>query len=151
LPDQQDRAYGATTSESTPSERRPECGVAVVGVFVGVRGWLECDDRQLVQVKEIVGADDPDRTYGGGWAFPARQYNFTNWVFFGAEMRAQSADWFLEQLRRVARIPASDDDNDLITGLFLVSHECDGMSEWQVRDGSVSIGVPSGAYQFLDE
>ena len=126
-------------------------GAVAVGVFVRIRGWLECDDRQLVQVKEIVGADDPDRTYGGGWAFPARQYNFTNWVFFGAEMRAQSADWFLEELRRVARIPASDDDNDLITGLFLVSHECDGMSEWQVRDGIVSIGDPSGAYHFLDE
>lgn len=51
----------------------------------------------------------------------------------------------------MARIPASDDDNDLITGLFLVSHESDGMSEWQVRDGIVFIGVPSGVYQFLDE
>lgn len=120
-------------------------------MFVRIRGWLECDDRQLVRVKEIVAVDDPDRTYGGGWAFPASQYNFTSWVFFGAEMRAQSADWFLEQLRRVARIPASDDDNDLITGLFLVSHETEGMTEWQVRDGTVLIGAPSGAYQFLDE
>lgn len=123
----------------------------IVGVFVRVRGWLECDDRQLVQVREIVEANDPDRTYGGGWGFPAKQYNFTNWVFFGAEMRAQSVDWFLEQLRCVARVPASDDDNDLITGLFLVSHETDGMSEWQVRDGTVVIGVASGRYRFLDE
>ncbi|MQY36847.1 hypothetical protein SRB17_48490 [Streptomyces sp. RB17] len=88
---------------------------------------------------------------GGGWAFPPRQYNFTNWIFFGTEMRAQSVDWFLEQLRSVARIPASDDDNDLITGLFLVSHEVDGMREWQVRDGIVVIRAASGAYQFLDE
>ncbi|MEU6232341.1 hypothetical protein [Kitasatospora sp. NPDC047058] len=128
-----------------------DVGVVVVGVFVRIRGWLECDDRQLIQVEEIVGADDPDQTYAGGWAFPARQYNFTNWVFFGAEMRAQSADQLLEQLRRVAGIPASDSDNDLITGLFLVSHESDGMSEWQVRDGTVLIGSPSGAYHFLDE
>ncbi|MFL5995080.1 MAG: hypothetical protein ACJ736_12335 [Streptomyces sp.] len=134
-----------------PSERRLELGGVVVGVFVRIRGWLECDDRQLIQVKEIVGRDDPDRTYGGGWGFPTRQYNSINWVFFGAEMRAQSANWFLEQLRRVARVPASDEDNDLITGLFLVSHESDGMSEWQVRDGMVLIGAPSGAYQFLDE
>ncbi|MCQ9181646.1 hypothetical protein KMT30_21865 [Streptomyces sp. IBSBF 2953] len=122
-----------------------------MGVFVRIRGWLECDDRQLEQVREIVEADDPDRTYCGGWAFPPRQYNFTNWVFFGAEMRAQSAGPFLEQLRRVARLPASDDDNDLITGLFLASHEVEGMSEWQVRDGIVSIGTPSGTYRFLDE
>ncbi|MFE9454404.1 hypothetical protein [Streptomyces sp. NPDC006739] len=138
-------------SESAPGERRLEQGAVHVGVFVRIRGWLECDERQLIQVKEIVEADDPDRTYSGGWAFPTRQYNFTNWAFFGAEMRALSVEWFLEQLQRVARVAASDDDNELITGLFLVSHECDGMSEWQVRDGIVSIGAPSGAYQFLDE
>ncbi|MFG2577332.1 hypothetical protein [Streptomyces sp. NPDC048481] len=122
-----------------------------MGVFVRIRGWLECDDLQLVQVKKIVEADDPDRTYSGGWAFPARQYNFTNWAFFGAEMRAPSADWLLERLYRVARLPASDADGDLITGLFLVSHECDGMSEWRIHDGTLSTGAPSGVYQFLDE
>ncbi|WP_328980497.1 hypothetical protein [Streptomyces canus] len=122
-----------------------------MGVLVRIRGWLECDDQQLAQVREIVEADDADRTYGGGWAFPPRQYNFTNWVFFGAEMRAQSVDWFLERLRHVARIPASDDDGDLITGLFFVSHEVDGMSEWQVRDGTVMIQAASHEYQFLDE
>jgi hypothetical protein len=122
-----------------------------VGIFVRIRGWLECDDQQLAQVREIVEADDADRTYSGGWAFPPRQYNFTNWVFFGAELRAQSVDWLLERLRRVARIPASDDDNDLITGLFFVSHEVDGMSEWQVRDGTVMIQAAGQEYQFLDK
>ncbi|WP_020120356.1 hypothetical protein [Streptomyces canus] len=122
-----------------------------MGVFVRIRGWLECDDQQLAQVREIVEADDADLTYSGGWAFPPRQYNFTNWVFFGAEMRAQSVDRSLDPLRRVARIPASDDDGDLVTGLFFVSHEVDGMSEWQVRDGTVMIQPASQGYQFLDE
>src|SRR4051794_31179811 len=121
-----------------------------MGVFVRVRGWLECDDRQLARVKEIVGSEDPDRTYSGGWGFPERQYNFTNWVFFGAEMREQSVDWFREQLRLVAQIPASDDDNDLVAGLFLVSHEVEGMSEWQVRDGGVLIGSARNEDQYLD-
>ncbi|MER8062483.1 MULTISPECIES: hypothetical protein [unclassified Streptomyces] len=62
-----------------------------------------------------------------------------------------SAAPFLEQLRRVARFPASDEDDDLITGLFLVSHETDGMSEWQVRGGTVVIGIPSGAYRFPND
>ncbi|MGW2823649.1 hypothetical protein ACWC24_22040 [Streptomyces sp. NPDC001443] len=122
-----------------------------MGVFVRIRGWLECDDRQLAQVTRIVESDDPDETYSGGWTFPPRQYNFTNWGFYGAAMRAQAVDDFLEQLRRIARIPASDDDNDLITGLFLVSHEVDGMSEWQVRDGNVVIRAASEAYRYLDE
>ncbi|MFD9006732.1 hypothetical protein ACFV0T_38310 [Streptomyces sp. NPDC059582] len=122
-----------------------------MGVFVRIRGWLECDDQQLAQVKAIVCSEDQDRTYIGGWGFPARQYNFTNWVFFGAEMRAVSIDWFREQLLLVARIPASDDDNDLVTGLFLVSHEVEGMSEWQVRDGNVVTSRANGQYQYLDE
>ncbi|WP_089105946.1 hypothetical protein [Streptomyces hyaluromycini] len=122
-----------------------------MGVFVRIRGWLECDDRQLAQVKEIVSSEDQDRTYSGGWGFPARQYNFTNWAFFGAEMRAESIDWFREQLYLVARIPASDDDNDLVTGLFFVSHEVEGMSEWQVRDGDVVTSRANGQYQYLDE
>ncbi|MFG2949673.1 hypothetical protein [Streptomyces adustus] len=122
-----------------------------MGVFVSIRGWLGCDDRQLAQVIRIVESDDPDKTYSGGWAFPPKQYNFINWAFYGAEMRAQSVDDFLEQLRRIARIPASDDENDLITGLFLVSHEVDGMTEWQVRDGDVVIGAASETYRYLDE
>jgi hypothetical protein len=72
-----------------------------------------------------------------------RQYNFGNWVFCGAEMRAQSVDWFPDRLRNVARIPASDEDDDRLTGLFFVSHEVDGMSEWQVRDGTVLIRTAS--------
>ncbi|MFJ3714211.1 hypothetical protein [Streptomyces sp. NPDC090057] len=39
--------------------------------MVSVRGWLQCDDGQLAQIKELVEADDPERTYSGGWAFPA--------------------------------------------------------------------------------
>ncbi|TXS81182.1 hypothetical protein EAO69_00460 [Streptomyces sp. me109] len=122
-----------------------------MGVFVRIRGWLECDHRQLAQVKEIVAAENPDRTYCGGWGFPARQYNWTSWVFFGADMREQAVDCFLEQLRLVAAIPASDDDNDLVIGLFLVSHEITGISEWQVRDGAVVIGSVNGEYQYLGE
>ncbi|MEU2618258.1 hypothetical protein ABZ642_08805 [Streptomyces sp. NPDC007157] len=122
-----------------------------MSVLVNVRGWLECDDQQLARIREIVEQDDPDRTYSGGWAFPPRQYNFVNWVLFGAQMRDHSVGWFLDRLRSVARIPASDEDNDLITGLFLVSHEVDGMSEWQVRDGTVVIQAASETYRFLNE
>ncbi|MFF4649193.1 hypothetical protein [Streptomyces sp. NPDC001380] len=121
-----------------------------MGVLVSVRGWLECDGRQLARIKEIIGSEDQDRTYSGGWGFPARQCNFANWVFFGAQMRAGSLDRFRGQLGRVARIPASDEDGDLVTGLFLVSHDVEGMGEWQVRDGAVVTGPASGRYRYLD-
>ncbi|MFJ6836880.1 hypothetical protein [Streptomyces sp. NPDC091209] len=122
-----------------------------MSVLVNIRGWLVCDDQQLAQIREVVEQDNPDRTYSGGWAFPPRQYNFVNWVFFGAQMRDHSVDWFLDRLRSVARIPASDEDDDRVRGLFFVSHEVDGMSEWQVRDGTVVIQAASETYRFLDE
>ncbi|MFI9810291.1 hypothetical protein ACIHEJ_39460 [Streptomyces sp. NPDC052301] len=121
--------------------------------MVSVRGWLQCDDGQLAQIKEIVGADDPERTYSGGWAFPARQYNYVRWAFYGGDIRAVSLDWFEERLRQIARIPASYQDgeyDDRPRGLFLVSHDVDGMREWRVHNGDLVIGLPDGDYRYLD-
>lgn len=53
-------------------------------------------------------------------------------------------DWLVDQIREIARIPASDDDGDRITGLFLASHKADGTVEWQVREGQLFIS--SGAF-----
>ncbi len=75
-----------------------------MGTMVSVRGWLQCDDAQLARIKEIVAADDPERTYSGGWAFPARQYNNVSWAFYGGDIRAASLDWFEESC---ARSPSS--------------------------------------------
>ncbi|MEV0909279.1 hypothetical protein [Streptomyces hokutonensis] len=57
------------------------------------------------------------------------------------------------QLARIARIPASYPDEEYDErprGLFLVSHEVDGMSEWRVHNGGLVIGVPEGDYRYLD-
>ncbi|MFF9819740.1 hypothetical protein [Streptomyces sp. NPDC014006] len=121
--------------------------------MVSVRGWLQCDDEQLAQIKEIVEADDPQRTYSGGWAFPARQYNHVRWAFYGGDIRAVSLDWFQERVRRIARIPASHQDDEFDArprGLFLVSHDVQGMSEWRVYNGGLVIGLPDGDYRYLD-
>ncbi|RPE27899.1 hypothetical protein [Kitasatospora cineracea] len=120
-----------------------------MSVFVSVRGWLECDDEQLAQIKGIIAAE-PDRHYIEGWTFPGVQYNWGNWVFFGACMREQYVGWLLDQLRLVARLPASDEDNDRVIGLFLARHEVEGQSEWQVRDGDVVIKNANSEYQYLD-
>ncbi|MGW1530889.1 hypothetical protein [Streptomyces aureus] len=121
--------------------------------MVSVRGWLECDDEQLAQIKEIVEADDSERTYSGGWAFPARQYNYVSWAFYGGNFRDTSLERFEDRLRRIARIPAACPDeeyDDRPRGLFLVSHEVDGMSEWRVYNGDLVIGVPEADYGYLD-
>ncbi|MPY33152.1 hypothetical protein FNH09_18365 [Streptomyces adustus] len=124
-----------------------------MGIMVSVRGWLQCDHGQLAQIKEIVEADDPKRTYSGGWAFPARQYNNIKWAFYGGDIRAVSLGWFEERLRQIAQIPASypdDEYDERPRGLFLLSHDVDGMGEWRVCDGGLVIGLPQGDHHYLD-
>ncbi|WP_329132284.1 hypothetical protein OG552_12605 [Streptomyces sp. NBC_01476] len=120
-----------------------------MGVYVSVRGWLECDDRQLVRIREIVDTRAAGRSYGGGWVFPPRQYNWTNWVFFGADVREQNVDGILTEMRLLARVPGADEE-DPVTGLFLVSHETGGMHEWQVRDGAVVVAPAAPSHDYLD-
>ncbi|MGW4195548.1 hypothetical protein [Streptomyces sp. NPDC005004] len=121
-----------------------------MGVYVSVRGWLECDESQLRAVQEIVAAHDDGHHYTSGWGVPRRHVNWTHYVFFGADIRESALDWFTGQIEEIARIPASDDDGDLVQGLFLVSHEVDGMSEWQVRDGRLFIAPADARYRYLD-
>ncbi|MYR55401.1 hypothetical protein GTY54_03780, partial [Streptomyces sp. SID625] len=93
-----------------------------------------CDETQLATAQEIISSHADDH-YSNGWSTPRRQANWTSYIFYGADIRESALDWFMNQLRKIARIPSSDDDGDLIRGLFLASHEVEGTTEWQVRDG----------------
>lgn len=119
-----------------------------MGIYVSIRGWLECDEQQLTAMNAIIAAHD-DEHYSGGWATPRRPTAWTNYVFYGADIRESAVDWFLEGLREIAQLPASDEDNDRVTGLFLASHEINGMSEWQVHDGQVVITPGDDRYRYL--
>ncbi|MFE5209869.1 hypothetical protein [Streptomyces sp. NPDC056600] len=120
-----------------------------MGVFAEVRGFVEGDDRQMAEIRRIVDAIGPDFPYRGGWVFP-QPYNWSSYAFYGASIRASALEDVLEQLRTVARIPASDEDGDRVTGWFLVSHETDGPAEWQVRDGDVHVGPARRDLDYLD-
>ncbi|MFJ5776932.1 hypothetical protein [Streptomyces sp. NPDC093094] len=127
----------------TAPERTP------MGVYVSVRGWLECDGTQLGAVRRIVAAHE-DEHYNGGWGMPRRHVNWTCYVFYGADIRESGLEWFAGQVGEMARIPASDEDGDLVRGLFLVSHEIDGTAEWQVRDGRLLVSPADGRHRYLD-
>ncbi|GAB3914046.1 hypothetical protein GCM10029964_124670 [Kibdelosporangium lantanae] len=120
-----------------------------MGTYVSIRGWLECDRDQLAAVKEIISAHD--YYYSRGWGFPSGLVNSDGFVFYGGSIRESGVDWFLGQLREMAALPATDSDNDLVQGLFLASHEVNGMSEWLVRDGRVLITPADSRYAFFDE
>ncbi|UQI49754.1 hypothetical protein M1P56_35165 (plasmid) [Streptomyces sp. HU2014] len=120
-----------------------------MGVYVSIRGWLECDNAQLTTAQEIISAHADDH-YSHGWSTPQKYVNWTHYLFYGADIRESALDWFTNQLKEIARLPASDDDGDLIQGLFLASHEVDGTTEWQVRDGRLSISPADDRHQYLD-
>jgi hypothetical protein len=118
-----------------------------VGIFVYVRGWMECDNQQLAQVERIIAAHDDD-FYSRGWAI-SRQ-GWCNTVFYGGHLRAHLVDWLLAQVREIAAIPASDDDDVRVVGLLFASHEIDGMTEWRIHDGGVHLTSGDARYAYLD-
>ncbi|MER7197464.1 hypothetical protein CG723_44285 [Streptomyces sp. CB01635] len=107
-----------------------------MGVFVSIRGWLECDEQQLAAARQVI-AHHSDGHYSGGWGFPDHHFNWTYYVFYGGDVRESAVNWFLDQLRCIAALPASDEDGDRVLGLFVVSSEVAPQVEWQVRGGSV--------------
>ncbi|MFB9430799.1 hypothetical protein [Streptoalloteichus tenebrarius] len=76
-----------------------------VGSYVAVRGWLECDDRQLDRIRQIVASGRGGRN-GAGWAFPDVSGGWTNYAFFGADILDTDVASFLDQLRAIAAAPA---------------------------------------------
>ena len=121
-----------------------------MGSYVSIRGWLECDYLQIESVQEIILAHDD--YYSGGWGAPRKQFDGA-FMFYAANIREQSFDWFMSQLRELAQIPLSvyQDDADRICGYFLVSHEMNGMSELQVRDGQVIVLPADERLKYLDD
>lgn len=121
-----------------------------MGAYVSVRGWLQCDDKQLTSVNERI-ASSSDYPYVGGWGFPQSPLSWTRYVFYGADIRESAINELLEFVKKIAQIPVSDADNDRIRGLFFATHEVDGMLEWNIRDGEVVISPGRGEYSYLDE
>ncbi|MGI5249632.1 hypothetical protein [Actinacidiphila glaucinigra] len=122
-----------------------------MGVYVSIRGWLECDEQQLAAAVRRVIADPSDGHYSDGWGFPARHFNWTLYVFYGGDVRVSAVDWFMDQLRAMAAIPASDEDGGGVRGLFVVSSEVAAQVEWQVRDGSVTVRPAEAGLAYLAE
>jgi len=107
-----------------------------MGMYVAVRGWLEFNHEQQEQVERTL-AKYRDDAYAGGWAIPARPFNWTLYVFYGGDIRESAATSFREQVAELARLNPADDDGDMPVGFFLLSDERQQSTSWTVRDGLV--------------
>ncbi|MFD7733149.1 hypothetical protein ACFV6F_22495 [Kitasatospora phosalacinea] len=122
-----------------------------MGTHVTIRGWVESgDDGQVPLLREIAGAVAAgERRYRGGWTFPAGQPVWSTMAFFAAEGRAGCEESVRGMLRRVAALPAPAED-ERVRGLFRVSHERDGATEWQLRDGTPRCVPAPPGHDYLD-
>ncbi|WP_043633072.1 hypothetical protein [Nonomuraea candida] len=115
-----------------------------MGVWVHVRGWLEFHhDSQRRAFERILGeAPDP------GWAFP--RGGWLDAACYARAVRERHVDELLGVIRQAAALPAADADGDRVAGLFLVSHDMHGRTEWQVHDGRVHIVPADERHDYLD-
>jgi hypothetical protein len=117
---------------------KPATEGEAVGVFVSVRGWLQASPGHVPLVLEAVTQPGDAGFYDDQWVCPARQRNWTGYLFFGCDIRAVCLEGFLQALGRAALLPYSDDEEDgTVVGYFVASHEVDGDTAYEVRDGTV--------------
>ncbi|MEV6712087.1 hypothetical protein AB0M48_08580 [Lentzea sp. NPDC051208] len=109
-----------------------------MGMYVGVRGWVEFTHEQREAVEQVLAARHHD-LYSAGWAVPTRPFNSTLYVFYGGDIREQSADWLRAQVAELARLV--DADGDRPVGFFLLTDERREATAWTVRNGEVHEGA----------
>ncbi|SOE24456.1 hypothetical protein SAMN05442782_1084 [Streptomyces sp. OK228] len=119
-----------------------------MAVYVSVRGWLECDRAQLSAVKAII-AKHTDDHYSGGWGFPKHPFNWTSYVFYGGDIQEADVPWLRDQLAEMATLPPLDEEDSDVQGLFMLTHEVDGLIEWQIRDGRIHVFPGEERHQYL--
>ncbi|MEW2566655.1 hypothetical protein [Streptomyces sp. NPDC047070] len=107
-----------------------------MAVYVSIRGWVECDSDQLEALKGIIFRNS-DNAYSGGWGFPAKPFNWTSYVFYGGDLQEVDVSWLRDLLSEIAALPPRDEEESRVLGLFLVTHEVEGLTEWQIRDGGL--------------
>jgi hypothetical protein len=109
-----------------------------MGIFVGVRGWIEIDHHLMPTVAELLAAyARVSPSYAKGWATPASMWHA--YVMYGADVRDIEIEGLRHVVEQIAAVPAFDEDNDRPIGFFLLDNERgpEHSAQWFVRDGAV--------------
>jgi hypothetical protein len=119
------------------NRRRPDDTIIVMGAYVAVRGWIELDQERRADIERVIERHQYDH-YSGGWAMPAKPFNWTLYVFYGGDIREGALPWLRTQLTEIAAIEPIGSEADRPIGLFALTDE-EGLTYlWEIRDGSVT-------------
>ena len=118
-------------------------------MYASARGWVEIDIKQRSSAEEIIQRHQ-DGQYSGGWAFPAKPFNWTLYLFYGGDIREGELPWLRAQVTALAALSAIDEDGDRPRGLFLITDERGGAVTWQIRDGGLE-EFPAPSLSWLGE
>jgi hypothetical protein len=108
--------------------------------YYSVRGWLECAHEDIPKVHELISsywataAESPvfassTDLYRGAWVFPETKINWTGFVYFGADIRAEFLDFVRDCLLLISR------SNLDVDGYFHIDdEEQSDRRSWQIED-----------------
>lgn len=117
--------------------------------LVNIRGWLEGSQGDVELVQQFTRDDVVNSWYNFGWRFPNHQSTGHWYAFFGLHVYEHDVDWFLNQLRHLALLTASDTKPSTIRGLFVISGKTT-TSQVQVRGGQVHLTPGDPQHSYLD-
>lgn len=120
-----------------------------MGWYISIKGWIECDFELLEDIRNIIekyktkkewAINDEEQKrlalYQTGWRLPTVQnsFNWTLYVFYGADIRREYYDYIKEQIELIAKL------DEKIEGFFMCSdEESEGDDEWRINNGLVTI------------
>ncbi|TMR09784.1 hypothetical protein ETD86_42225 [Nonomuraea turkmeniaca] len=114
-----------------------------MGVWVYIRGWLEFSGQRQ-EAERLIRQGESQ-----GWTFP--EGGWLDAACYARAVREHEVHEVLGLVRQIAALPAVDEDEDRVSGLFFASHEMHGQTEWQVRDGELVIGRAPSRYDYLHQ
>jgi hypothetical protein len=117
-------------------------------MYIAVRGWLEIDEEQCDQVRDVIDGYR-DHACHRGWIFPGP----TGWgycVFYGADLREGGEVELRELVSEIARLPSPDDvDDDRAAGQFVLCDERGHSWMWVVHEGRIQDAPPPRALHHM--
>jgi hypothetical protein len=107
-----------------------------MAMYASARGWLQLALTQREAAEHII-ERHREGHYSGGWAFPAKPFNWTLYLFYGGDLNEIDLPWLRAQVDELAALPPADDDGDRPVGLFVINDERGGAVQWEIRAGRV--------------